>query len=238
MNRNRVKFLTDERHYGDAEPPVPASDHLPEWYKELDFSIGEDGEVNTVRSCISFMEAMTMGWIIPVPYDINIKIGENGDVLSASCDEKYSPISEHEDGQMGDSLNPMMPNPVINFITPWVVRTPEGVSVLVTSPLNRFDERFKGFSGVLDTDEYFSTMNIPSLWTGGAYEGTIKAGTPIIQAIPFPRDGIESDGEIRPMTDEEKERKSDFSYEMVRDTDKYPREVWQKKDKSRVVRRE
>ena len=58
-------------------------------------------------------------------------------------------------------------------------------------PLNSGDSPFHSFSGIVDTDKHPVTINFPFVIKKD-FNGTIHAGTPIIQIIPFRREAWES----------------------------------------------
>jgi len=50
----------------------PANRVLPDWYTDIDFDPNPDtvDHTSTVRKCAPFLDALTMGWIIPLAADI------------------------------------------------------------------------------------------------------------------------------------------------------------------------
>lgn len=244
MTEPEIEFLChDEEVYRRAEHPKPASNELPEWYKDLPFETESpaDGEGFTVRACMSFLDALSLGWIVPAPFDVHVETEAGGLGLKMESEETedidFDPMSAHTLGQIGRD-HPEMPKPLIKFHTPWTIRTPPGVSILIIPPLNRTEERFTPFAGVVESDQYFLEANIPSKWEKLSYEGVIEAGTPLYQVIPFTRDGVATDGEIRTMDESEKERHDDL-FELINSTNgEYRREYWEPKPQARVVERE
>jgi hypothetical protein len=70
----------------------------------------------------------------------------------------------------------------------WCIKTPKGYSSVFTHPINRPDLPFYTLGGVIDTDKWGEAGSHPFLLKKG-WEGIIPAGTPIIQIIPFKREG-------------------------------------------------
>jgi hypothetical protein len=186
----------------DPAEPEPAHEYIPEWYENLDYEKDTGRYNKTVKSCIPFMEAMTTGWIVPIPHDISLRFGEDG--LSIEIEDNQELLEPHEMDQLGGDDNPMLPTAILKFRTPWVARTPEGYSTLFVPPINRAERRWSPYSGIIDTDEYPTTIDAPSLWTQPGFEGTIEKGTPLLQAIPFKRDAIGLDGRVRDATGRER----------------------------------
>jgi hypothetical protein len=50
------------------------------------------------------------------------------------------------------------------------------------------ESEFSILPGIVDTDSYFAPVNFPFYLHDWGYEGTIPAGTPLAQVIPFKRD--------------------------------------------------
>ena len=60
-------------------PPIPAVQGLPEWFKSLPTAnfnptMSEEGE--TVKKCPPFIDAMTFGFLIPLPIEVKVANGE------------------------------------------------------------------------------------------------------------------------------------------------------------------
>jgi hypothetical protein len=72
------------------------------------------------------------------------------------------------------------------FTSPYVIKTPPGYSCIFTHPFNQVSP-FLTLTGVVDTDMHPLAVQFPFLMLKD-WEGTIKAGTPIVQIIPFKRD--------------------------------------------------
>lgn len=235
MDDRVVEFICPEEWYGEAAEPYPANNNLPEWYKDLEPAAdGGDGGF-TVKRCMSFLDAMTMGWILPMPFDVHINVHEERMAMEVTWDNEFDVFSKHATKQLGGGAHPEMKAPIVKFETPWVMRTPEGVSTLITDPMNRADGRFKGFSGVIETDGYYSNILLPCLWTEPGYEGTIEKGTPLLQAIPFSRDGIVGDGVVREMNEAEAKKQHRFQKLLDETEGLYRNALWEAKNQARVV---
>jgi hypothetical protein len=78
------------------------------------------------------------------------------------------------------------------FLGRFGFKVPNGYSVLVTHPLNRFDLPFTITSGIMDADSYFAEGSIP-FFLKSNFEGVIERGTPIAQIIPFKKESWSSE---------------------------------------------
>ena len=162
--------------------PVLASRSTPDWFRKMP-GVSED-QIMTVKKCVPFLDSLTSGYQILLP----------ADVAWSKKDQKFTsnsafPLnSDHAPSQT--SIIPVpeefapQPHKWVNF---WHVKTPKGYSCLFTHPLNRPDLPFMSFTGIVDTDKHPMAVNFP-FWLKKDFDGTIKAGTPLIQIIPFKRE--------------------------------------------------
>jgi hypothetical protein len=112
-------------------------------------------------------------------------------------------VSNHASFQVAG--NPFEPRPPMKFHNHWTVRTAKGWSCLFLPPINRPSDVVQIFSGVVDTDTYTSPVNFPFVATAvdGVY--TLPKGTPLVQVLPFRREGAAAKASIRVETAEERE---------------------------------
>jgi hypothetical protein len=179
----------------DIENPKPASKFLPTWYKNIGSYLGNEKKpigngtvAPTIKRCIPVLDAITSGYIITLPADIYVSIkknnnGENGQFFEwPSLDLiEFHPI----DQAPGHPLSKPYPYP--KFRNPWAIKTPKGYSTLFVQPFHR-ESVFTILPGIVDTDIYTAPVNFPFVINDPNFEGYIKRGTPIAQAIPIKRD--------------------------------------------------
>lgn len=195
----RVRFMPGSKMAEvKLPPPLATKSVVPEWYKQAQRFIGgsmqfaEGGINKDLKLCVPFMDAMVSGYVIELPCDLYIKNQPTG-AIDFFWHEEPAPI-EMRSKEMAKTL----PRPaghgesLYAWITNWAVITPPGYSMLFTHPLNRFDLPFITTSGIMDTDQYSNPGQIPFFLKDG-FEGTIPAGTPIVQLIPIKRDSWQSD---------------------------------------------
>lgn len=235
-----IEFVCKEEDYGKIPEPIPANSALPDWYEDMERSFEhetEDGTraVKTVTQCIPFLDAMTMGWILPLADDLHVTTTEDGETKFYWSFHKQL-VHRQPARQLGPGMSEIPEDTIVQFRGFWYAVAPEGYSILITSPLNRFEPRFRPTSGVVDVDSFLTGLNSVVLWEDGSYEGVIEKGTPVVQVIPFKRDAIPSDAVTRPFSTDEKER-----IEQQKDEWKdayYRKEHWQPKQGSRNLSRE
>jgi hypothetical protein len=226
-----IEFLCEEEDFGVIAEPYPAKKFMPDWYKALPMKIGPGIEQSTVKRCNPFLDAMSIGWIIPLAADIEISTNED----CSSVEYKwnfYKPMIENHNMEQVTTAkkhNPIFPKPPMKFINHWITRCPEGYSLLFVPPLNRPDPRFTCFSGLVDSDKYFEYVNFPFVFNIPNYHGVIKAGTPLMQVIPIKRDTILKKSDTRKMNRKEYDQLTK-TRRINRSRDSYYRnELWEKK---------
>jgi hypothetical protein len=58
-------------------------------------------------------------------------------------------------------------------------------------------------AGLVDTDKYAKEINFPAVWHTPNFDGTIKAGTPLVTVFPIKRNTFDKNPLVRKMTDAE-----------------------------------
>ena len=196
--------------------PLPASKMIPEWYRGSKQTVNN---VETIKSCVPFLDSMISGYMLTLSSDIYIENGVPQDVA------KVQTVDGHIDGQLGNLLIPPdYSNTVLKWMNYFILKTPKNYSTLFVHPSNRIDLPFYTFSGVVDTDKFPLPVNFPFLIKKD-FVGIIPAGTPIAQAIPFKREDWSSTVE-----DKEEYKPPHFVYTMHNPPFKfYKRHFWTRK---------
>lgn len=178
--------------------PIPASQCLPEWYKNQTSLSGDklimhpNGVYNgTIKKCMPVLDDITAGYIIKLESDIIVDYepGSNFPKLhwSYSCDKEI--IGTHSTDQVshfpvpnGYSAYPF------KFNNYWRIKTPPGYSCMFRHPFYHVtDQPFYCLSGIVDTDLHPIAINFP-FFIKENFVGVIPFKTPIIQIIPFKRE--------------------------------------------------
>lgn len=186
-----IHFFSKPEYQGLGEPE-PVKKFIPEWYRKSettfkDKNTGED--VSGVKRCVPFLDAMMSGYVLTLPMDVFVSENKDGTLnLRWNSEDTFRDfISErpHESGAL-------IPRPAghhdnhVAWRGVWGFRTPRGWSVMVVHPLNRWDLPFTTTSGIIDSDKYSTSGNIPFFVKKG-FTGVIPKGTPIAQLIPVKR---------------------------------------------------
>lgn len=193
-----IDFISIEKIGKDCVKPVPATKEIPEWYKKMSplrkfFNKDDKNEKAdyTIKRCIPVLDAFTTGYYLVTQYDSYWSVDEDG-THECKCDVKLvdggnKPITMHPYEQIRDiELGGLYNEYAYKFTNPYVIKTPPGYSCIFTHPFNQVSP-FLTLTGVVDTDMHPLAVQFPFLMLKN-YEGIIKAGTPIVQIIPFKRD--------------------------------------------------
>jgi len=175
--------------------PVPAVKAVPDWYKDMKTSYAENKtesfEVRasqTIKRCMPVLDAITGGYIIKLHTDIYVS-DENGVPTFKWPSDTKETITFHPAQQVINYRNLDLPHGAPKLRNPWGIKTPKGYSCLFISPLHRPACGIKILEGIVDTDKYTNSVQFPFL-VDKDFVGTIPAGTPIAQVIPFKRDSF------------------------------------------------
>ena len=109
-----------------------------------------------------------------------------------------------------EQVGPEFPFPdkhLVKFLNQFVIKTPPGYSCLFTAPINHLETRFVTLGAIVETDLYDSEIHFPTCWLATNYDDMLKAGTPIIQCIPFKRSTTINKHEVRAFTESESKKR-------------------------------
>ena len=210
--------------------PIPAVLGLPDWFKAMpqkafNPSLGEDSQ--TVKRCPPFIDAMTYGFLIPLPTDLKVADGEftwdwdlPGGTTAAYT---HSPIDFHDPSQVAGTPFFEDDRFVIKFNNFWTIQTPPGYALLFTHPVNRADLPFTTITGLVDCDTFSdSLLNFPARWHDTNFNGVLPKGTPVAQCLPVKREVWT--GQFGPISAEAAERLNATRAAMGRTTGVYRRQ--------------
>jgi hypothetical protein len=186
-----IRFFS-KKEYFNLGQPIPIKKLLPSWYKQSENTITnpETGEeIAGLKKCIPFLDAMLSGYALVTPVDIFVSKNEDGTLnIRWNSPEIFQDFIAERVKDLGEK----MPRPSghypnhLAFRGFWGVKTPRGWSALVVHPLNRHDLPFTITAGIMDSDKYSTSGNIP-FFIKDDFVGVIPAGTPFAQIIPIKR---------------------------------------------------
>jgi hypothetical protein len=176
---------------------VSAKTHIPDWYKKIQpfkdnvIYSSENGINRTIKLCVPFMDSLTTGYMINLPYDIYIKHEEDKIIMTCPNAIKEGPRMRGE--QVNKELVPTGHFPMEFSWNCHVAFTfPKDYSILLTHPLNRHDLPFTTLSGIIDGGVILESHGNYPFYLKEDFEGIIKQGTPVAQIIPFRQENWKS----------------------------------------------
>ena len=189
-----ITFLLTDNSFETRTVDIKTGNELiPEWYKDIPAKTKlrsfDEKEDLTIKRCIPVLDAFTTGYYLVTAKDFTFTYDKEKNISKISGNGiSQRNISMHPMSQLGDM--PFSPE-YIKYAYKWgneyTIKTPPGYSILFTHPLNHHHLPFYTLSGVVDTDTYIMPVLFPFLMKNN-FEGTISAGTPIVQIIPFKRE--------------------------------------------------
>lgn len=213
-NKPVIEFFCHPDLHGIYPEPKPASKYMPEWFKKVPIRNEERDAFGakslTIKQCMPVLDAMTLGYIIPLVGDVSIKTNSDITKIDTQSPPGMSLIEFHNIKQLGEKTAPGFPAPPIKFINPWVIKTAPGWSTWILPLTNNFEMPFSCLSGLVDTDRYPKEINFPAIWHVPNYDDVLPAGTPLCVVVPIKRSAVPSKPSIRKMTPKEFKRIDDI----------------------------
>ncbi len=125
----RVIFRCDPALLDRLERPVPARAALPDWLRAMPaeaFSAVHDSDVRTVKQCPPFVDAMSHGFVIPLPCDVTVADGRlswDWDLPRLAVEaHPRSPISFHVPAQVSGTPFHHEARAIVKFNSFWTDR--------------------------------------------------------------------------------------------------------------------
>lgn len=178
---------------------LPARNFIPEWYKKIpkfkDDVIFNENKLfgHTVKLCVPFLDSLTVGYMISLPYDIYVKNNNGAPFITwpVGISNQEAPALRPEIAH--EKIIPIGCSPcefTWNYCISYTL--PKGYSALITHPLNRHDLPFITLSGIIDGGLVMSAHGNLPFYIKNGFEGIINKGTPIAQIIPFRQENWKS----------------------------------------------
>ena len=195
----RIQFRCDPALIDRLPRPVAARSALPEWIRAMprsSFSSTHGQDVRTVKQCPPFVDAMSHGFVIPLPCDVTVRAGRlswDWDLPPLSVEaHPRSPISFHVPAQVAGTPFHRVDTAIVKFNSFWTIELEPGYSLFATHPINRGDLPFRLMTGLIDSD-LFTDVGIlfPAVWIDPGFDGVLARGTPVAQCFPVGRDPLE-----------------------------------------------
>lgn len=225
-----IQFICEDPDLDYFPKPTPASKHIPDWYKKLTTHIDNqkiyvDGNANiTIKKCMPVFDAMTSGYHILLPCDVWVtRNPDNSPNFTWPIQLKM--VTEHGHEQVSTFTVPDGYGPqFLKWTNPWIVKVPDGWSVIFTTPMHRDDLPFSLLPAIVDADHFKLSVQFPFLLKSN-FSGLIPAGTPMAQVIPFKREEWKAEYGVL----ERGEKDKNLQEHSVYLENRYKRTFWNKK---------
>lgn len=179
---------------GSVPPVVSARQSMPGSYAEMPNQVeSAPGRVlQTVRACSPFRDAMSLGVILPMPFDLYVNCRGDGSISwwwgDADYDTPESLVVEHPAEQTGKFVDV----PVLKLNMPYFIRTSDDLLVLYGPLVNR-SSFLTPMSGLVNhgSDGYRPVVNMVCRWDGPKGVHRFGKGEPLAQLMFVPRADVD-----------------------------------------------
>lgn len=192
----RIQFASKILH---IEFPTLGINVLPDWYKKAflrkdkaTLPLDLDGRANsTFKMCMPIFDSLNSGYFFVLSQDIQVRQTEGLAKINWTGD--HDPVALRDGTHTSiDSVPSGYSEKAWVWINRIITKVPNGYSLVISHPMNRYDLPFITMSSIVDADSVLHEGKIPFYLKQG-FEGVIKKGTPIFQVIPFKRESWQSE---------------------------------------------
>jgi hypothetical protein len=232
--------------------PVPTQKEIPDWYKKVDRflktpngeylkatkeicpfpkneTIDDYGKIPNWKACPAIMDGFLTGYVFKTPCDLKFFKNSYGIIDVEILDQQYRNFCtqrppmlefEHPKGFYKDHFV---------WSLDWGLELPKGYSALFMTPMNRFDLPFINTTGIVDCDKVHLLGSFPFFIAEG-WEGTIPAGTPYLQVLPFKRENWDHKIDILDQSEIYNKMIDNANFYRQPDGGVYKNKVWSKRE--------
>ncbi len=175
--------------------PILAKTALPKWLRAMapraDSPV-HSRSIRTLKQCPPFVDAMSHGFVIPLPCDVAVEAGRFSwdwhlPPLSLTSHPR-APLSFHVPEQLAGSPLAHGRQSALKFNSFWTIELEPGFSLMAVHPVNREDLPFRLLTGLVDADRFNEVgINFPAVWIDPDFCGVLPRGTPIAQCFTVSR---------------------------------------------------
>jgi len=216
---SNIEFISTIKGLESVEEclPKPAKHFMPKWFKDVPRTLTPEQQqvpgainglgISTVKTCPSFPDYFSLGYILPMWCDSIISYDENTKRFDWSTSSELFNWNIHANSQFLDWSNAKFNGSPAKFTfkpnCPWKIITPKGWSVLQLPLFYHFEQNWSAMPGVIDTD-IIHEISQPVLYHGNGEQVQIDRGDPFVLYIPYERKS-KLDLEIRYQTQKDED---------------------------------
>lgn len=198
---NNIEFVALDKYAFEVCPkPFPASQALPQWWKDATPYIKDarnpDGKKIIIenfesnasfKKCTPMLDMLSSGYIVPLWADILVS-NING-VQDISWRVKRNVFTTHDGQEVEIPIG--YSKKQFKFSNQWIPKLPKGYSALIIPCPGYPNNIFRPISGIIDYDKTTHPL-YPPVYIKEGFEGIVEKGTPMFQIIPFKRNNWKS----------------------------------------------
>ena len=190
-----ITFVSSFDGFNEIENLRPYPAKIPEWYKNIPIDIDQEEGYNrklipnmrTSKTCPSFLDIFTEGFILPAHTDMWFRVEENGQFEWQVANTSFH-IETHNNHQLVNHIKSPIKQ-VFKIIYPWFVVVPKGYSIRQLPMFWDYNPDWHIAYGTFKADR-IPEIALQLNFTSEKNEIFIKAGTPLCQYVPYKRESF------------------------------------------------
>lgn len=198
--------------------PKKQTSFLPYWWRSIPKYNANDGNKPTVKSCPSFTDYFSQGFVLPAWADMELYYKKennawSGKIATGNDHENQYFLENHPNSQFLDYVDASYMGKeagvILKAVAPWRLITRPGWSVMQVPLFYHFDNQFAALPGIIDTDiEHEINLQMMLLNQDKDKTISIKRGQPLALFIPYKRSDLPTidDLDIREMNDKDRKK--------------------------------
>ena len=190
-----IHFRCDSALVDILPRPIAAAQGLPGWLRDMSPKVASEvhgREIRTIKQCPPFVDAMSYGFLILLPCDVDVEEGVfswDWKIAQPAVEgHPRAPLSFHVPEQTKGAPFSDGVTASLKFNSFWTIELEAGWSLYATHPANREDLPFRLLTGLVDSDRFVDAgINFPAIWTRPDFVGRLPKGMPVAQCFAVPR---------------------------------------------------
>ena len=198
---NEIEFIALDKYAFEVCPkPFPASQALPQWWKDASPYIKNEDNLNgkkiivkdresnaSFKKCTPMLDLLSSGYIVPLWADVQIKIQDESPLITWRVQKNVFELHDGQEVEIPDGYQKTQ----FKFLNQWIPKLPKGYSALIIACAGYPNNPFKPIQAIIDYDKTTHPLS-PPMYLKNNFEGIIEKGTPMFQIIPFKRNNWKS----------------------------------------------
>jgi hypothetical protein len=194
---NEIEFVALDKYSFEVCPkPFPASQALPQWWKDATPYIKGPGNLDgkkiivenlesnaSFKKCTPMLDLLSSGYIVPLWADVQIRIENGLPLISWRVQKDVFSLHSVQEVEIPNGYQKTQ----FKFSNQWVPKLPKGYSALIIACPGYPNNPFRTMQAIIDYDKTTHPLSPPMFLKEG-FEGILEKGTPMFQIIPFKRD--------------------------------------------------